>query len=174
MQDIVNVVGSWVWSYWLIGLCLGAGLLFSVLTRFLQIRHFRHMIELLFSNKESEKGISSFQALAVSLSGRVGTGNIAGTAAAIGFGGPSAVFWMWVVAFFGASTAYIEATLAQIYKEDSDGQYRGGPAFYIEKGMGQKWFGCLFALTTILATGILLPTVQANAISTSAEIAFGA
>jgi len=174
MQDIVNVIGGWVWSYWLIGLCLGAGLLFSVLTRFLQIRHFRHMIELLFSSKESEKGISSFQALAVSLSGRVGTGNIAGTAAAIGFGGPSAVFWMWVVAFFGASTAYIEATLAQIYKEDSDGQYRGGPAFYIEKGMGQKWFGCLFALTTILATGILLPTVQANAISTSAEIAFGA
>lgn len=173
MQDIVDVVGGWVWSYWLIGLCLGAGVLFSFLTRFLQIRHFRHMIELIFSSKESEKGISSFQALAVSLSGRVGTGNIAGTAAAIGFGGPSAVFWMWMVAFFGASTAYIEATLGQIYKEDSDGQYRGGPAFYIEKGMGQKWFACLFALTTILATGFLLPTVQANAISTSAEIAFG-
>ncbi len=173
MQDVVSLIGSWVWSYWLVGLCLGAGLLFSFLTRFLQVRHFRHMLELLFSSKESEKGISSFQALAVSLSGRVGTGNIAGTAAAIGFGGPSAVFWMWMVAFFGASTAYIEATLGQIYKEDRGGQYRGGPAFYIEKGMGQKWFGCLFALTTILATGLLLPTVQANAISTSAEIAFG-
>ena len=109
MQDLVSLVQSWVWSYWLIGLCLGAGLMFSILTRFLQVRHFRHMIELLFSSKESEKGISSFQALAVSLSGRVGTGNIAGVAAAIGFGGPGAVFWMWVVAFFGAATAYVEA-----------------------------------------------------------------
>jgi AGCS family alanine or glycine:cation symporter len=173
MQDLVNLVGGWVWSYWLVGLCLGAGLLFSILTRFLQVRHFRHMIELLFSGKESERGISSFQALAVSLSGRVGTGNIAGVAAAIGFGGPGAVFWMWVVAFFGAATAYVEAALGQIYKEEYEGQFRGGPAFYIEKAMGQRWYGWLFALTTILATGLLLPTVQANAISTSAEIAFG-
>ena len=173
MQDLVNLVGSWVWSYWLVGLCLGAGLLFSALTRFLQVRHFRHMIELLFSSKESERGISSFQALAVSLSGRVGTGNIAGVAAAIGFGGPGAVFWMWIVAFFGAATAYVEAALAQIYKEEYEGQFRGGPAFYIEKAMGQKWYAWLFAITTIFATGLLLPTVQANAISTSAEIAFG-
>ena len=147
MQEVVDLIGSWVWSYWLVGLCFGAGLIFSVKTRFLQVRHFRHMIELLFSSKESEKGISSFQALAVSLSGRVGTGNIAGTAAAIGFGGPSAVFWMWAVAFLGASTAYIEATLGQIYKEEEDGQYRGGPAYYIEKAMGQKWFAILFAIT---------------------------
>lgn len=173
MQEAVDFIGGWVWSYWLIGLCLGAGLLFSFLTRFMQVRHFRHMLQLLFSSKESEKGISSFQALAVSLSGRVGTGNIAGTAAAIGFGGPSAVFWMWVVAFLGASTAYVEATLGQIYKEEDEGQYRGGPAFYIEKAMGQKWYGWVFAVTTIIATGLLLPTVQANAISTSAEIAFG-
>jgi len=173
MQALVDQVNSYVWSYWLVGLCLGAGLLFSLLTRFLQVRHFRHMLELLFSSKESEKGISSFQALAVSLSGRVGTGNIAGVAAAIGFGGPGAVFWMWVVAFFGAATAYIEATLGQIYKEEHEGQYRGGPAFYIEKAMGQRWYGWLFAITTIFATGLLLPTVQANAISTSAEIAFG-
>jgi AGCS family alanine or glycine:cation symporter len=173
MQEFVDLIGGWVWSYWLIGLCLGAGLLFSFLTRFLQVRHFRHMIELLFSSKESEKGISSFQALAVSLSGRVGTGNIAGVAAAIGFGGPGAVFWMWVVAFFGAATAYVEAALGQIYKEEHEGQYRGGPAFYIEKAMGQRWYGLVFAVTTIFATGLLLPTVQANAISTSAEIAFG-
>ena len=173
MQDIVSTVSGWVWSYWLVGLCLGAGLMFSMLTRFLQVRHFRHMIELLFSSKESERGISSFQALAVSLSGRVGTGNIAGVAAAIGFGGPGAVFWMWVVAFFGAATAYVEAALGQIYKEEYEGQFRGGPAFYIEKAMGQRWYAWLFAITTIIATGLLLPTVQANAISTSAEIAFG-
>ena len=173
MQDFVNSVNAWVWSPALIYLALGAGLLFSLLTRFVQVRLFREMVSLLFSNKASEQGISSFQALAVSLSGRVGTGNIAGVAAAIGFGGPGAVFWMWVVAFLGASTAYIESALGQIYKEEDDGQYRGGPAYYIEKAMGQKWYAWVFALTTILATGVLLPGVQANAITSSAEVALG-
>ena len=96
------------------------------------------MLRLLFTGKESDRGISSFQALAVSLSGRVGTGNIAGVAAAIGFGGPGAIFWMWVVAFLGASTAYVESTLGQIYKEEDEGQLRGGPAYYIEKSDGPE------------------------------------
>jgi len=174
MQEIVSSINAWVWSPALIYLALGAGLFFSTLTRFVQLRLFREMIHLLFSSKESEKGISSFQALAVSLSGRVGTGNIAGVAAAIGFGGPGAVFWMWVVAFLGASTAYVEAALGQIYKEVDEGQYRGGPAFYIEKAMGQRWYAWIFAVSTIFACGVLLPTVQANAISTSVEIALGA
>ena len=130
----------------------------------------KEMIHLLFSSKESDKGISSFQALSVSLSGRVGTGNIAGVAAAIGFGGPGAVFWMWVVAFLGASTAYVEAALGQIYKEVDEGQYRGGPAFYIEKAMGQRWYAWIFALTTVLATGFLLPGVQANAIGNAVDL----
>ena len=173
MQQFVDIVGGYVWSTPLIALALGAGLLFSILTRFVQVRLFREMVMLLFSNKSSDKGISSFQALAVSLSGRVGTGNIAGVAAAIGFGGPGAVFWMWVVAFLGAATAYIESTLGQIYKEVDDGQYRGGPAYYIEKAMGQKWYAWVFAITTILATGFLLPGVQANAITSSAEVALG-
>ena len=96
--------------------------------------------------------MSSFQALAISLSGRVGIGNIAGVATAIAFGGPGAVFWMWVMAFFGASTSYIESTLAQIYKEkDDDGRYRGGPAYFIDKAMGQKWYAWLFAVVTIVA-----------------------
>ena len=174
MQDIVNSINAWVWSPALIYLALGAGLFFSILTRFVQIRLFREMIHLLFSSKESERGISSFQALAVSLSGRVGTGNIAGVAAAIGFGGPGAVFWMWVVAFLGASTAYVEAALGQIYKEVDEGQYRGGPAFYIEKAMGQRWYGWTFAIVTIIATGLLLPGVQANSITSAAEVALGA
>lgn len=173
MQNIVDTIGGLVWSSALIGLCLGAGLFFTVLTRFAQVRHFGEMIRLIISGKESERGISSFQALAVSLSGRVGTGNIAGVAAAIGFGGPSAVFWMWVVAFFGAATAFIESTLGQIYKEDVDGQYRGGPAYYIEKAMGQHWYAWIFAITTIMATGLLLPGVQSNAIGNAAELAFG-
>ncbi|TKB43728.1 alanine/glycine:cation symporter family protein [Thalassotalea mangrovi] len=174
MLEFVNTLNGIIWSPALIYLCLGAGLFFSFFTRFVQVRHFREMWRLLFSGKSSDKGISSFQALAVSLSGRVGTGNIAGVAAAIGFGGPGAVFWMWVVAFFGAATAYIESTLAQIYKEEDEGLYRGGPAYYIEKALGQKWYAWLFAIATILATGLLLPTVQSNAIGAAVEQAFGA
>lgn len=173
MQEIVDWLNGIIWSNALIFLCLGTGLFFSILTRFVQVRLFREMIRLLFSSKESGRGISSFQALAVSLSGRVGTGNIAGVAAAIGFGGPGAVFWMWIVAFLGASTAYIESALGQIYKEEDEGQYRGGPAYYIEKAMGQKWYAWIFAITTIVATGLLLPGVQSNSIGNAAELAFG-
>ena len=173
MQEIVDSINGLVWSKALIFLCLGAGLFFSVLTRFVQVRLFREMIRLIFSGKSSERGISSFQALAVSLSGRVGTGNIAGVAAAIGFGGPGAVFWMWVVAFLGAATAYVESTLGQIYKEEDEGEYRGGPAFYIEKAMGQRWYAWLFAITTIVATGLLLPGIQSNSITSAAELALG-
>lgn len=173
MQEIVNTLNGYIWSSALIYLCLGAGLFFTVVTRFVQIRHFSEMWRLLMSGKSSEQGISSFQALAVSLSGRVGAGNIAGVAAAIGFGGPGAVFWMWVVAFFGAATAYIESTNAQIYKEEHDGKYHGGPAYYIEKAMGQKWYAWIFAIATILATGIMLPMVQSNTIGTAIEQVFG-
>ncbi|MGB1198016.1 MAG: alanine/glycine:cation symporter family protein [Thalassotalea sp.] len=173
MEQLVNTLNSYIWSPYLIYLCLGAGIFFSVLTRFAQVRHFKEMWRLLMSGKSSEKGISSFQALAVSLSGRVGTGNIAGVAAAIGFGGPGAIFWMWVVAFLGAATAYIESTNAQIYKEEEDGIYRGGPAYYIEKAMGQKWYAWTFALATILACGLLLPVVQSNGIGDSLVNVFG-
>jgi len=173
MQASVDFINGIIWSPALIYLCLAAGLFYSVLTRFAQIRHFGEMIRLITTNKQSARGISSFQALTVSLSGRVGTGNIAGVAAAIGFGGPGAVFWMWVVAFFGAATAYVEATLAQIYKEVQDDEYRGGPAYYIEKAMGQTWYAWIFALATILACGFLLPTVQSNAIGNAVAQALG-
>jgi AGCS family alanine or glycine:cation symporter len=173
MQEFVSTINGYVWSSALIYLCLGAGLFFSVLTRFAQVRHFREMLRLLFSGRESDRGISSFQALAVSLSGRVGTGNIAGVAAAIGFGGPGAVFWMWVVAFLGAATAYVESALGQIYKEEDEGQLRGGPAYYIEKAMGQKWYAWVFAISTIIAVGVLLPGVQSNSIGNAAQLAFG-
>ncbi|EHN69062.1 alanine/glycine:cation symporter family protein [Aliivibrio fischeri] len=173
MQGVVDFLNGIIWSPFLIYLCLGAGLFYSIQTRFVQVRHFKEMCRLLVSNKESSKGISSFQALAVSLSGRVGTGNIAGVAAAIGFGGPGAVFWMWVVAFLGAATAYAESTLAQIYKEEDEGQFRGGPAYYIEKAMGQKWYAWIFAIATIFACGVLLPGVQSNSIGNAVETAFG-
>jgi AGCS family alanine or glycine:cation symporter len=173
VQEIVNTINSYIWSPYLIYLCLGTGVFFSILTRFAQVRHFREMWRLLMSGKSSDKGISPFQALAVSLSGRVGTGNIAGVAAAIGFGGPGAVFWMWVVAFLGAATAYIESTNAQIFKEEEDGQYRGGPAYYIEKALGQKWYAWTFAIATIVACGLMLPMVQSNGIGNAVEAVFG-
>ena len=120
MAEIVSKLNSYVWSPVLIYLCLGVGLYFSIRTRFMQVRGFKEMIRLMFKGEKSPAGVSSFQALAMSLSGRVGTGNIAGVATAITFGGPGAVFWMWMVAFLGASTAYVESTLGQIYKEIDD------------------------------------------------------
>jgi AGCS family alanine or glycine:cation symporter len=173
MQSLVDFLNGIIWSPALIYLCLGVGLFYSITTRFVQVRHFAEMWRLLLSGKSSSKGISSFQALAVSLSGRVGTGNIAGVAAAIGFGGPGAVFWMWVVAFLGAATAYAESTLAQIYKEEDEGEFRGGPAYYLEKAMGQKWYAWIFAIATIFACGVLLPGVQSNSIGNAVEAAFG-
>ena len=165
MEAFVNYLNGIIWSSALIYLCLGTGLYFSLRTRFLQVRHFGHMLKIMREGKSSEAGVSSFQALTMSLSGRVGTGNIAGVATAIAIGGPGAVFWMWTVAFLGASTAYIEATLAQIYKElDDNGSYRGGPAYYIEKAMGQKWYAWTFAVATIIAMGFCLPGIQANSI----------
>ncbi|MGP4907047.1 alanine/glycine:cation symporter family protein [Psychrobacter faecalis] len=166
MEGLVNLVNGIIWSPALVYLCLGAGLFYSIMTRFVQVRLFSEMISLLFKGKSSAQGISSFQALAVSLAGRVGMGNIAGVAAAIGFGGPGAVFWMWVVAFLGASTAYVESTLAQIYKEKDvvTGEYRGGPAYYFERALGQRWYGILFAVASILACGMFLPGVQANGV----------
>ena len=173
MEAFVSAVNDVVWSNALIYLCLGAGLFYSVLTRFAQVRHFKEMCKLLFSPNTSEKGISSFQALAVSLSGRVGVGNIAGVAAAIGFGGPGAIFWMWVVAFLGASTAYAESTLGQIYKLEEDGQYRGGPAYYFDRCLEQKWLAVLFAVSAIIACGVFLPGVQANAVGNAFTQVFG-
>lgn len=172
MNELFNSINSIVWSPALVFLCLGAGLYFSVRSRFLQLRHFREMIRLLFQGKVSETGISPFQALSMTLAGRVGTGNIAGVATAITFGGPGALFWMWVVAFLGASSAFVESTLGQIYKEKIQGEYRGGPAFYIEKGLGMKRYAWVFAFTTIVSCGLLLPGVQANAIAESVHTAF--
>lgn len=166
MEQVVSTINGWVWSPFLVYLCLGAGLYLSFRGGFLQIRHLKHMCQLLFQPKDNVTGITSFQALSMTLAGRVGTGNIAGVATAITFGGPGAVFWMWMVAFLGASSAFVESTLGQIYKEKINGEYRGGPAFYIERGLNSKVFGWVFALVTILACGVLLPGIQAKPLRT--------
>lgn len=176
MQELISTINGWIWSSALIYLCLGAGLFFSIITRFVQVRQFPEMLRLLFKPKTGDTGISSFQALAVALSGRVGMGNIAGVAAAIGFGGPGAVFWMWVVAFLGASTAYVESTLAQIYKVEQNGEYRGGPAYYFEKffgGTAGKVYGFILAISLIVSCGIFLPGVQANGVANAVVMIVG-
>ncbi|WP_137175581.1 sodium:alanine symporter family protein [Massilia sp. HP4] len=173
MLDLVNAVNGIIWSPIMIALCLGAGLYFSLRSRFLQVRHVREMVRLMREGKSSEQGVSSFQALAMTLAGRVGTGNIAGVATAITFGGPGAVFWMWMMAFLGASSAFVESTLGQVYKEPVGNQYRGGPAFYIEKGLGMKRYAWTFAIATLFATGLLLPGVQANSIAEGLKTAAG-
>src|SRR5690554_4206033 len=172
MQDAVNFINNIVWSNALVILCLLSGLYFSIRTRFLQVRLLKTMAKLLFQGKSSKLGVSSFQAFVVAISGRIGTGNIAGVATAIAMGGPGAIFWMWVIAFVGASSAFVEATLGQIYKEVRGGQYRGGPAYYIEKGLGMRWYGILFAITTLISMSFLLPGVQSNSIASGMQNAF--
>ncbi len=168
MESLLASINGIIWSKALIFMCLGAGIFFTIRTRFMQVRGFVEMFRLTVSGESSAAGVSSFQALAMSMAGRIGIGNIAGVATAIAFGGPGAVFWMWVMGFLGASTSYVECTLAQIYKvKDAEGRYRGGPAYYIEKAMGLKWYALLFAFATIIATGFLMPGVQANAIADS-------
>lgn len=172
MEAIINAINNIVWSNALILLCLGAGIYFSFVTRFLQVRYFGEMIRLLLRGQSSDKGVSSFQAFSLAIAGRVGTGNIAGVATAIAMGGPGAIFWMWAIAFLGSASAFIEATLGQIYKQVKDGQYRGGPAFYIEKGLGMKWYAAIFAVATILSTALFLPGVQSNSIASGMNNAF--
>lgn len=172
-SDFVNAANGIIWSPALIALCLGAGLFFTIMTRCAQIRHLPRMFQCLFGGSASEKGVTSFQAFALAVSGRVGTGNIAGVATAIALGGPGAVFWMWLIAFVGSGSAFVEATLAQIFKKEVDGQYRGGPAYYIERGMRSKWYAALFAIATIIGCGLCLPTVQSNSIGDAMFNAFG-
>lgn len=173
LSTIVNWLNGWVWSKALIITCLSLGIYFSCRIRFAQIRHLPKFFHLVLDKKSSQTGLSSFQALAISVAGRVGVGNIAGVAAAITYGGPGALFWMWVVAFFGAGTAFVESTLAQIYKEKYNDEFRGGPAFYIEKGLKNKPLAIAFAISAMIACGFLIPGIQANAVAESLKIAFG-
>lgn len=173
MESIINAVSGLIWSNALIYLCLGTGIYFSFRTRFLQIRHLKHMVKYLFSGGDSSHGVSSFQAFAMSVAGRVGTGNIAGVATAIAMGGPGAIFWMWAISFLGAGSSFIECTLGQVYKEDVDGEYRGGPAYYIEKAMGKRWYAIIFAAVTVIGLGFFAPGVQSNSIASSINNAFG-
>jgi len=173
MSDIINWLNGYVWSPVLVYTLLVLGLFYSLSTRFLQIRLVKDMIKLVFESKSSGSGVSSFQALALSLSSRVGVGTIAGVATAIAYGGPGAVFWMWFMTFFGACTSCIETTLAQVYKRKLDGEFRGGTPYYIEKGLKIKWLAVLFAVITMIVSSVLIPGVQVNVVASAMNTAFG-
>lgn len=172
IEQLGQIVCDVVWSPALVYLLLGTGLFFSLRSRFVQLRMIKEMLRLMFQKETDSSGVSSFQALCMTLAGRVGTGNIAGVATAICFGGPGALFWMWVVAFLGASSAFVESTLGQIYKERINGECTGGPAFYIEHGVKSKFFAWVFAIVTISASAVLCPGVQSNAIGAAMQHAF--
>lgn len=171
MEELVSKIMNAVWNP-LIYLCLGTGVYFSVLTKFPQVRGLNQFKSLLFA-KNDGPGISSFQAFSIAISGRVGTGNIAGVATAIYYGGPGAIFWMWAIAFLGAASAFVESALGQLWKEKDGDTYRGGPAYFIEKGINCKWYAKLFALVTVLSVGVLLPGVQGNTITNTVNSALG-
>jgi alanine or glycine:cation symporter, AGCS family len=174
-MDLLKLSASldnFFWGPVIIYLCIGAGIFFSIIMKFPQVRLIKDMVGQLLGGKSSETGVSSFQGFAMALGGRVGTGNITGVASAIYFGGPGAVFWMWAIAFLGAGSAFIESSLAQVWKEEVHGEYRGGPAYYIEKGLHSKFFGVAFAILAILACGVLLPGIQSNSFVIAAGTAF--
>lgn len=176
MENFINWMNGYIWSPAMLILVLGGGLLFSFKSGFVQIRKVKEMISLMFkgiNSEEQEQGVSSFQALTMSVASRVGTGNIAGVATAIAAGGPGAIFWMWLVAILGAATSYVESTLAQIYKEKHGNEFRGGPAYYIDKGLKNKPLAKVFALVAMVAFGAALNMPQSNTIAASAEQAFG-
>lgn len=171
-KTFVQVGNDLIWSQYLIGLLITAGLYFTISSKFVQLRWIPEMFRAIGEKPETldsgKKGISPFQAFAISAGSRVGTGNIAGVATAIVLGGPGAVFWMWVIALIGAASAFIEATLAQVYKvPDEDGGFRGGPAYYITKGLNQKWLGILFAILITVTFAFVFNTVQSNTIAES-------
>lgn len=169
----VNQMDAMVWSMVLVVLCLGVGLYLSLRLKFPQIRLVKEMIKLLTSKEESESGITPFQAFATTVGARVGMGNIAGVASAIFYGGPGSVFWMWMIAVIGAASAFVESALAQAYKVKSpDGEFTGGPAYYIEKGLKCKPYAVVFAVVAFLGPGFLMPGVQINSLVTVFEEAF--
>lgn len=177
MLDFLNDL---LWSKVLIVVLIGLGIWFTVGSRFVQFRYFGRMFGILGANQAFSKGqhghLSSFQALILSVAGRVGGGNIAGVAVAITLGGPGAIFWMWVVGLIGMATSYFECTLAQAYKKaEPDGTYRGGPAYYISRGMGAKWkwLAALYSVLLLVTFGFGFSALQSYSVATSFKDAFG-
>lgn len=166
LAPFIDGLNGVLWGWLLIWLLVGTGLYFTVRLGAIQFVHFTHAFGVLRGSRQVDSaGISSFQALCTSLAARVGTGNIAGVAVAITLGGPGAIFWMWTIALVGMATGFAEATLAQLFKvRDDKGQFRGGPAYYMSRGLKAPWMGVLFSIFLIMAFGFAFNSVQSNTI----------
>ena len=191
MFRLLETFNDFLWGYLLVGLLAACALYFSIRSGFVQFRLFPQMCKLLFGGEanravkekasenaqagkgKEKKSISSFQAFAVSLASRVGTGNLAGVASAIVVGGPGAVFWMWVMALFGAATSFVESTLAQLYKIKGKDSFVGGPAYYMQFGLGKRWMGIIFAVLITMTFGLANSMMQTNTICSALENSFG-
>lgn len=176
LENIVNFLNALLWGKLLVYGLVAAGLYFTVRLGFIQLTYFKHSLKVMTMSRQGcDSGLSSFQVFCTSMAARVGAGNMAGVAVAIGMGGPGAIFWMWLIAILGMATAMVESTLAQVYKtRDADGQFRGGPAYYMETGLGMRWMGILFSIFLIIAFGLVFNAVQANTITGAMEAVFGA
>lgn len=174
IESMINAINGLLWGSVLIYVLVAAGVLFTIRLGFIQFRLFGHGVKLVLQGREKSEGISSFQVFCTSMAARVGTGNMAGVAVAITVGGAGAIFWMWLIAMLGMATAFIESTLAQVYKvKDSEGQYRGGPAYYMEIGLGKRWMGSIFSVLLIIAFGFAFNAAQANTMTDALNNAFG-
>ncbi len=187
INELITTVNDAVWGYVLIFALVGCGLWFTIKTRFVQFRMVGEMLRLLTDSAvdtveeqvkehqagEKSKHISSFQAFAVSVATRVGTGNLAGVASAIAIGGPGAVFWMWVIALMGSATAFVESTLAQLFKKKHKDSFIGGPAYYIQQGLKQRWMAITFAVLITCQFGLSNNSIQSNTICSAMQEAFG-
>ena len=173
LKWLVGPANDFIWTYILIGVLLLIGAYFTIRTKFVQVRLFGEMFRLIVEKKEGDDGVSPFQAFTISAASRVGTGNITGVALAIGIGGPGAVFWMWIIAIIGMATAFVESTLAQVYKVKDGDSFRGGPAYYMQKALGWRKLGIVFAILLTLCFGFIFNAVQSNTISQSFNDVFG-
>ncbi|APC49819.1 sodium:alanine symporter family protein [Virgibacillus halodenitrificans] len=169
LEKMIGEVNDVLWTYVLIAVLLGLGLFFTIKTGFVQFRYLPEMFRVLVDKRtisaSGKKGTSAFQAFAISAASRVGTGNLAGVATAVAAGGPGALFWMWLIALLGSASGFVESTLAQVYKVPEKNQYRGGPAYYMEKGLNKRWLAIIFAVTITFTYGLVFNSVQSNTIS---------
>ncbi|NIK12238.1 alanine/glycine:cation symporter family protein [Alkalibacillus almallahensis] len=175
LSTLIGIGNQIFWDYLLVYLLIFAGLFFTLYSRFVQFRLFPEMFKVIREEaveQSGKRGTNAFQAFSISIASRVGTGNLAGVALAVAIGGPGAVFWMWMIALIGMATAFIESTLAQVYKVPDENGFRGGPAYYIEKALGQRWMAVLFAVLITITFGLVFNAVQANTISGAVEKAF--
>ncbi|MGG1348350.1 alanine/glycine:cation symporter family protein [Bacillus subtilis] len=170
-NSLINIPSDFIWKY-LFYILIGLGLFFTIRFGFIQFRYFIEMFRIVGEKPQGNKGVSSMQAFFISAASRVGTGNLTGVALAIATGGPGAVFWMWVVAAVGMASSFVESTLAQLYKVRDGEDFRGGPAYYIQKGLGARWLGIVFAVLITVSFGLIFNAVQTNTIAGALDGAF--